>query len=83
MDKIEIEFIKKNIINFQTIDNGYVRNIDSVVMDEYERIYRKYVDSSFINSRWCGDCVFNFLKRLKFYYENTCINNSSNRGGLS
>jgi hypothetical protein len=68
MESIDRKFLEDNIINFQTIEHGYTRNLYSTI-GEYERIYKKYVDAGFIPTRWCPACVFNMMKRLKAWYE--------------
>lgn len=66
----EIQFIKDHIINFETTKLGYARNIGHDILAEYERLYRRYLDSSFILTYWCGSCVLEMLERLMNYYEN-------------
>ena len=70
MTEQEIQFIQDHIINFETTKLGYARNIGHDVLAEYERIYRKYLDASFILTYWCGSCVLEMLERLMRYYEN-------------
>lgn len=68
MELTERKFLEDNIINFQTIEHGYTRNLDGIIV-QYEEIYKKYLDPGFVPQRWCGDCVFNMMKRLKRWYE--------------
>lgn len=70
MEQHEIDFIEKNIINFESIKIGFCRNIDLPVLQEYERIYRIYLDPLFSLTYYCNSCVFDMLKRLLHYYEN-------------
>jgi 5'-deoxynucleotidase YfbR-like HD superfamily hydrolase len=69
----EIQFIKDNIINFESVKLGFTRNIPFPVLEKYEEIYRKYLDSQFTLTYWCGECVFDMLKRLIKYYESQVI----------
>lgn len=73
MTQQEIQFIQDHIINFETTKLGYARNIGHDVLAEYERLYRRYVDSSFILTYWCGSCVLEMLERLMRYYESLPI----------
>jgi hypothetical protein len=65
----EIQFCEDNIINFESVKLGFTRNIPYPVLEGYESLYRKYLDSQFSLTYWCGECVFDMLKRLVRYYE--------------
>lgn len=69
MIKEDLKFCKENIINFESVTHGFIRNIPIDILNEYQRIYKTYLDSNFILTIWCGECVFDMLKRLKAYYE--------------
>lgn len=62
------DFINLNIINFQTLEHGYVRNLGPL-LDGYEQIYRAYLDPGFVLTKWCGDCVMRMMSRLKAWWE--------------
>lgn len=68
MTKQESDFMQQHIFNYETIKSGYVRNLDISVLNEYEKIYRQYLDKNFILTKWCSDCVYETLKRLYEYY---------------
>lgn len=71
MTQLETQFIKDNIINFESVKLGFTRNIPFPVLEQYEVIYKKYLDPQFSLTYWCGECVFDMLKRLiKFYEQN-------------
>lgn len=70
MEQHEIDFIQKHIINFESVKIGFCRNIDVDVLQEYERIYRIYIDAHFVLTYYCNACCFDMLKRLSFYYDN-------------
>jgi hypothetical protein len=36
-------------------------------------MYREYLDPQFHLTYWCGECVFDMLKRLITYYEQSLI----------
>jgi hypothetical protein len=63
------DFLEKNIINFNTVKLGYTRNIPIQDLQMYEHIYHQYLNPSYVLTYWCGDCVFDMLKRLLYYYE--------------
>lgn len=69
MSEEEIAFIEANIINFEAIALGFTRNIDRDVLEEYANLYRKYLNKDFSLNSWCGNCVFDMLKRLSAHYE--------------
>jgi len=69
MKQEHIDFIEKNKINFETVKLGYTKNIDIEILKMYEHIYHLYLNPSYVLTYWCGDCVFDMLKRLMFYYE--------------
>lgn len=65
----DIAFCQQHIINFESVKLGFTRNISFEVLGEYERMYREYLDPQFILTYWCGECVFDMLKRLITFYE--------------
>lgn len=69
MNQEHIDFIEKNKINFDTVKLGYTRNIPIQDLQMYEHIYHLYLNPSYVLTYWCGDCVFDMLKRLMYYYE--------------
>ena len=62
------DFLEANIGNWHTIQNGYVRNLDIHLLNMYEHIYREYLDSQFVLTKWCSSCVMETLQRLYAYY---------------
>ena len=69
---MEIEhrkFLDDHVGNWHTVQNGYVRNIDLDILKMYEHIYRKYMSPDFILTVWCGNCIFDMIKRLYTWYE--------------
>ena len=62
------DFLEANIGNYHTIQNGYVRNLDIYLLNMYEHIYREYLDSQFVLTKWCSSCVMETLGRLYHYY---------------
>lgn len=69
MKSQDIAFCQQHIINFESVKLGFTRNIPFEVLGEYERMYREYLDPQFILTYWCGECVFDMLKRLITFYE--------------
>lgn len=65
----DIAFCQQHIINFESVKLGFTRNITFEVLGEYERMYREYLDPQFCLTYWCGECVFDMLKRLITFYE--------------
>jgi len=65
----ELKFLEDNRINFESVKLGFTRNIPFPVLETYEALYRKYLDSQFVLTYWCGECVFEMLKRLIHYVE--------------
>jgi len=62
------DFLEANIGNYHTIQNGYCRNLDIHLLNMYEHIYREYLDSNFVMTKWCSSCVMETLTRLYAYY---------------
>jgi hypothetical protein len=69
MKQEDIDFCKQHIINFEAVKHGFTRNIPFDVLGRYEQMYREYLDPQFHLTYWCGECVFDMLKRLIHYYE--------------
>ena len=70
MTENEIKFIEENIINFESVELGFVRNIEFPILTIYTEIYQRYLDPQFVLNAWCGHCVWDMLKRLNNYYKN-------------
>lgn len=69
MTQEELQFCDDNLINFESVKLGFTRNIPYNIMEGYESLYRKYLDSNFSLTYWCGECVFDMLKKLMVVYE--------------
>lgn len=69
MKQEHIDFLEKNKINFETVKLGYTRQIPIQDLQMYEHIYHQYLNPNYVLTYWCGDCVFDMLKRLMNYYE--------------
>jgi hypothetical protein len=69
MKQEDISFCQQHIINFEAVKHGFTRNIPFDVLGRYEQMYRAYLDPQFSLTYWCGECVFDMLKRLINYYE--------------
>jgi len=73
MKQQDIDFCNQHIINFQSVKLGFTRNIPFDVLGEYERMYREYLDAQFSLTYWCGECVFDMLKRLIVLFEQSNV----------
>jgi hypothetical protein len=63
------QYLEANKVNWEMVQSGFVRNLDLPLLKMYEHIYRKYLDSNFILTIWCSNCVMDMIKRLYTYYE--------------
>lgn len=77
MTQEDRDFCELHIINFQSVELGFVRNIDHPVLDEYTRIYQRNLNADFVLNAFCGACVFDMLKRLKAYYDSQPTNQTN------
>lgn len=73
MKQEDIKFCQEHIINFESVKLGFTRNVDFKVLAEYERMYKEYLDAEFSLTYWCGECVFDMLKRLITFYEQSNV----------
>ena len=73
MKQQDIDYCKQHIINFESVKLGFTRNIPFDVLGEYERMYRDYLDRQFSLTYWCGECVFDMLKRLIVLFEQSQV----------
>ena len=69
MTKEDEQFIEENIYNFECVKAGFMKNLPLHILVGYEQIYRRYLDSGFILTSWCGNCVHDMMKRLIRYWE--------------
>lgn len=69
MTKEDEQFIEQNIYNFECVKAGFMKNLPLHILVGYEQIYRKYLDSGFILTSWCGSCVADMIKRLSRYWD--------------
>ena len=63
------DFLDANINNYESAQNGYIRNLDLPELQMYEHIYRLYLDANFLLSVWCGSCKYEMIMRLYKWYE--------------
>lgn len=76
MNQKDLDYCKQYIINFESVKLGFTRNIPFDVLGEYERMYREYLDAQFHLTYWCGECVFDMLKRLIVLFEQSNVQES-------
>ena len=69
MTKEDEQFIQENIYNFECVKAGFMKNLPLHILVGYEQIYRKYLDSGFILTSWCANCVADMMKRLSKYWD--------------
>lgn len=69
MTQTELDFLRANKINFESVALGFCRNIQQAELSEYERLYRAYIDPHFVLISYCGACVFDMIKRLSYHYD--------------
>lgn len=69
MTQSDKDFIKENIINFDSVRIGFLRNIPIHILNRYESLYRQYLDPNFILTAWCSACVMDMMKRLIMYWD--------------
>jgi hypothetical protein len=69
MTKEDVQFIEENIYNFECVKAGFMKNLPLHILVGYEQIYRRYLDSGFILTSWCGNCVADMMKRLSRYWD--------------
>ena len=69
MTKEDEQFIEENIYNFECVKAGFMKNLPLHILVGYEQIYRRYLDSGFILTSWCGNCVADMMKRLSRYWD--------------
>ena len=53
--------------HFETAKEGWVQNVTD--LDMLEHISHSYLDSRFILTKWCKDCVMKMIIRLGSWYE--------------
>ena len=69
MEQSEKDFLEANIYNYHTISEaGFVRNIELPVLNQYEALYRKYLNPTYVMCKYCKDDIFGALERLYQYY---------------
>lgn len=68
MELNDKDFLEENIGNYHSIQVGYLRNIEIDILNMYEALYRKYLNSSHYMCKYCKDDIFNTIQRLYEYY---------------
>lgn len=63
------KFLEENIGNWHTAQAGFIRNLELNILQEYEQIYRAYIDPNFILTVWCGSCKMEIITKIYKYYE--------------
>lgn len=69
MTQEDEKFIQDNIYNFECVKVGFMKNLPLHILVGYEQIYRRYLDSGFILTSWCSNCVHDMMKRLIRYWD--------------
>ena len=69
MTQSDKEFIQENIINFESVRIGFLRDIPIHILNRYEQLYRSYLDPNYILTAWCSACVMDMMKRLIMYWD--------------
>lgn len=69
MTQEDEKFIQDNIYNFECVKVGFMKNLPLHILIGYEQIYRRYLDSGFILTSWCANCVADMMKRLSNYWD--------------
>lgn len=62
------DYLEEHIGNYHTTQSGFIRNLDIYILNMYEHIYREYLDSQFVLTKWCSSCVMEMVQRLYAYY---------------
>jgi len=76
MTQEDEKFIQDNIYNFECVKVGFMKNLPLHILVGYEQIYRRYLDSGFILTSWCSNCVADMMKRLSNYWDSYQANKS-------
>jgi hypothetical protein len=63
------KFIEENIINFETVSGGWIKSLDGHTLDRYAEIHTKHI-GAFVLNKWCPECCFEMVKRLKNWWDN-------------
>lgn len=69
MTEQDEQFIQDNIYNFECVKAGFMKNLPLHILVGYEQIYRRYLDSGFILTSWCANCVADMMKRLSRHWD--------------
>lgn len=76
MNQSDRDFIIENIIQLESVKLGFVKNMQLHILIRFEQIYKTYVQPGFILNSWCGNCVFDMMKRLAHHWD-TMIENEA------
>lgn len=69
MEQSHKDFLEDNINNYHTISQaGFVRNIELPILNQYEALYRMYLNPTYVMCKYCKDDIFGALERLYEYY---------------
>lgn len=69
------DFLVEHYNNWETIQSGYMRNVDMTILRMYEHIYKTYLDRNFVLTHWCSECKMDMVKRIYKLYESLPIEN--------
>jgi hypothetical protein len=69
MKQEHIDYLEAQRGNYESVQHGFVRNLDIDILNMYEHIYREYLDPNFVLTKWCSDCVMDMIKRLYYNYD--------------
>ena len=67
------DFLIEHYNNWETIQSGYMRNVDMTILRMYEHIYKTYLDKNFVLTHWCSECKMDMVKRIYKLYDSLPI----------
>lgn len=65
----EVNYIRQNIKDFDTVRVGYATNLQQESLLMYEKIYQNNIEKDFVLTNWCGSCVYDCMKRILAEYD--------------
>ena len=69
IDSHDLEFLQANKVYFEQAKLNFIHGMQPHVRNQFEFIYKKYLDGGFILTTWCGQCVVDMMKRLATWYD--------------
>lgn len=64
----DVEFIRTHAVYFEQARLDFLHGLQPHVRNQFEMIYKAYIDRNFVLTTWCSACVVDMMRRLDTWW---------------